>query len=94
MSHATSFKAHIQSPFTSCLTAREGAEGVTAGGEGGEGVKLYASDSVFVLAVFKKNKKNKRHTFPCEKISPQSKAAGDVWDPVKEAGELPTRGLV
>lgn len=32
--------------------------------------------------------------FPCEKISPQSKAAGDVWDTVKEAGELPTRGLV
>lgn len=43
---------------------------------------------------FFEEKKNKQHTFPCEKISPQSKAAGDVWDTVKGAGELPTRALV
>lgn len=52
MSHATSFKALI----TSRLTARESGgsdgQGGWAGVLEGEGVKLYASDSVFVSAVF------------------------------------------
>lgn len=52
---------------------------------------VHYGHNVFVL-LFHLNPK--WHTFPCEKISLQSKTTGHVWDPVKEMGELPTGYLV
>lgn len=52
MSHATSFKAHIQSPFTLRLTARVGAEGVTAEGVEGERGSNCKLVTVFLFWLF------------------------------------------